>query len=131
MRTTLRSAMAVVLLSAGLGACALGHIDSPVGPIPVPIPAPIVAPGGNTIPVTTVQDYARQLCGFLPTAETITNIFVSGNAIATTAQAVADAICRSVTTNAVARHGARPMVFGIAVHGKFVGKRKAVRRLHR
>ena len=88
--------------------------------------------------IAQVQTTTSAVCSFLPTAETIAAIVATGNPIVTTAAAVADAICKSVTSIVVApppvapggsvktAAGVRraapvtPTVAGVVIHGKFL-----------
>jgi Holliday junction resolvasome RuvABC endonuclease subunit len=73
--------------------------------------------------VSSVQTIAVQVCGFLPTAATITDIFLSSNPAYQTAEAIGQAICAAVAPVKQAGRfgsGPSPMVGGVAVHGKFV-----------
>ncbi len=76
--------------------------------------------------VTQVQAIAVQVCGFLPTASTVINIVSGSNAIAATAESVAQSICAAVS--AVPKLGGRLrgtarapiMVNGVVIHGRWV-----------
>jgi hypothetical protein len=76
----------------------------------------------GSIDVSQVQAIATQVCGFVPTAETVISIFASGNPIYQTASAIANAICGAVTAPKSARRrgAAVPTVSGVPVHGTFV-----------
>jgi len=71
-----------------------------------------------------VQQIAVSICGFLPTAATVLNIFV-GNPALGTAEAIAQAICNAVTPSAqlqARKRATMPNVGGVPVHGRFVGR---------
>lgn len=79
--------------------------------------------GTNIDIIAAVQAATVQACKFLPTAQTVADIFAAGNPLLVTASAVAVAICAAVSPQALAakkRGGAAPTVAGVVVHGKFV-----------
>jgi hypothetical protein len=92
---------------------------------------------GNTpidAEIQQVRDIASKACGFLPAVETVASLigmFTSGGPIVSTASAIADAICKKVTTAGVNRRGVRviPSIVGVSrsgakvvipIEGKFV-----------
>lgn len=87
-------------------------------------------PGGPNDPaaiIANVQAIARQACKFVPTAETILSListFTGTSPFTSTASAIADAICASVTATSspslTAARGGPPRVNGVAIRGKFV-----------
>lgn len=80
--------------------------------------------------ITKVQNYTKQVCGFLPTAASVAAIF--NVSIAGSISAIGGAICDAVTTNPLAE-GDKPgyykaqTVHGVKVEGRFV-KAKPKRR---
>jgi hypothetical protein len=71
--------------------------------------------------IKAVQSAAVQICRFLPAAETVANLFLSGNALMMTAEAMANAICRAVTTAPLADgRGRRLAINGVVIKGRFV-----------
>lgn len=68
--------------------------------------------------LTGAQNLAVQICGFLPTAQTVANIFASGSPALDTASEVASAICQAVNTPRAT--GVKPIVAGIVVEGSRV-----------
>lgn len=71
--------------------------------------------------VKKVQDITRTTCKFVPTAETVVNIFLSGGYASSFS--IAKAICAAVVVNPMAEGpGGRraPSVNGVSVRGKFV-----------
>ena len=96
----------IVLAAIGLAGCAT---TGPTSSTPAQV-------------VSQVQNIALQICKFLPTAATVTDIFLTGNATLQTAEQVANAICAAVAPVKQGRSRLRgaPMVNGIAIHGKFV-----------
>lgn len=64
------------------------------------------------------QNLAVQICGFLPTAQTVANIFATGSSALDTASEVATAVCQAVNTPRSA--GAKPVVAGVVVEGERV-----------
>lgn len=77
--------------------------------------------------IVQVQSITRQVCGFIPIAQTITAIVTAGQF--TEAFSIANAICAAVTAPPrEAMPGARsaprraPFVSGVPVKGRFVGR---------
>lgn len=70
------------------------------------------------IDLTGAQNLAVQICGFLPTAQTVANIFASGSPALDTAGEVANAICQAVNTPRAT--GTKPIVAGVVVEGSRV-----------
>jgi hypothetical protein len=70
--------------------------------------------------VRLVQTYAVQGCSFLPTAQTIMNIYAQGQY--TLAFTMAQAICSAVVqpTVTVTRAQGVPVVSGVIVRGQFI-----------
>ncbi len=77
------------------------------------------ASGGGSS-VSSIQQAAVIACGFLPTAKTVADILAAGNALVSTVDAVASAICAAVGTKNARRGGGVPTVAGVVIHGKFV-----------
>ncbi len=103
------SLIMLATVSIGLGGCAT---VTPGSPSPTP---------GQVI--TQAQQIAVQVCGFLPTVATITDIFLSGNAAYQSAEAIAKAICGAITPSKLSqarKRAVRPSVGGVAIDGKFV-----------
>lgn len=70
--------------------------------------------------VEQARTVATQLCGFLPTVNTVLNIFSSSSGLAN-ASVVAQAVCDAVTNRPAADGpGRKAKVAGVTVHGKFV-----------
>lgn len=86
------------------------------------------APGGSaaaeaktTQVITEAQQKAVSICSYLPTAQTITDIFLSGNPIYQTATGIASAICKAVSNKSAARRSAAPpTVAGVVIRGRRV-----------
>lgn len=78
--------------------------------------------GGSSISVSTVQNAAVTACGFLPTVSTVANLIASNNALVSSAESIASAICAAVApAKQSGKFGAaRASVNGVAVRGKFV-----------
>jgi len=81
--------------------------------------------GGSSVTpsaiVAEAQKIAVTTCSFLPTASTVMNIFLSGNAALQTGEAIAAAICGAVGRKSVQRGDASaPTVAGVVIHGRFV-----------
>jgi hypothetical protein len=75
------------------------------------------------ISAAEVQQDAIAICSFLPTASTVANIIAVGNPLLTTAEAIAQAICASVTAPPVAstlRRVGTPTVAGVVIKGRFI-----------
>lgn len=70
--------------------------------------------------ITTAQQTAVAVCGFLPTVETVANILAAGNPLLATGSAIADAICAAVKRPGAAPNGTPPTVAGVAVLGNRV-----------
>jgi hypothetical protein len=68
--------------------------------------------------LTGAQNLAVQICGFLPTVQTVANIFASGSPALDTASEVANAVCQAVNTPRGA--GQKPVVAGVVVEGQRV-----------
>lgn len=68
--------------------------------------------------LTGAQNLAVQICGFLPTAQTVANIFATGSPALDTASEVATAVCQAVNTPRSA--GTKPIVAGVVVEGQRV-----------
>ena len=102
-------------------ALALGLLVSSCATVPGVDP---ITGGQITTEVTNVQEAATQICGFLPTASTVTNIlasFITGaSPIATVVNQVAASICSAVTAKSLRRGAGPPRVRGVAIHGTFV-----------
>lgn len=70
--------------------------------------------------INKAQQVATQICGFVPTINTITNILSLGNPTLTTATSIAQAVCSAVTQRSARRNAPRPNVQGVIVEGHFV-----------
>lgn len=92
----------MMLTIAAVGALALGGCDKTTG----------------KLDLTGAQNLAVQICGFLPTAQTVANIFASGSPALDTAGEVANAICQAVNTPRAT--GQKPVVAGVVVEGSRV-----------
>ena len=70
--------------------------------------------------IKSVQGYAVALCGYLPIASTVVNIFSSG--YGSDVSAVGSAICNAVTSIPLADGPGdrKPRVNGVLVQGKFI-----------
>jgi hypothetical protein len=79
--------------------------------------------GGITGAIAQVQQITQTICGFVPTATTIANIFAAGNPALQSATTIANAICGAVTSKTATLRGATPMVAGVKVQGQFVKAR--------
>jgi hypothetical protein len=96
---------------------------------------------GSTLSNVAVeaQAIAVQICGFEPTVDTVLQILSTGNPGLQAAEAVANAICRAVTSTSAVDAGEtdngyiqlavyreaqapkkKPSVNGVVVHGRFV-----------
>lgn len=77
---------------------------------------------GETSPIDSVQSATAAACQFLPTAETVADILVTGDPRLDTASAVARAICAALAPQAPAGvatlFSAPPTVNGVAIRGK-------------
>jgi hypothetical protein len=96
----------LVLLLGGtlaLGACTPANVEDLTGKI------------------KQAQDYARLACGFVPSVETVANIFASGSKEVQTALAAATAICAAIS-KVSGRRGSVAKVAGVPVRGRFVGR---------
>jgi hypothetical protein len=73
--------------------------------------------------IANVQADTNLVCAFIPTAETVANIFATGDPIVTTATAVANAICAAVApkTAGALKRSTVPTVAGVVIHGRFTG----------
>lgn len=69
--------------------------------------------------VAQAQATAQTVCGYLPTAETVLDIFLSGSSAYQTGAAIANAICSALSRPSAGR-GSRPTVAGVAIRGKYV-----------
>jgi len=78
--------------------------------------------------VTNITAAAIAICGFQPTAATITNIlatFIPGaSPITNIINQVAGSICNAVTTKSARYGGAAPQVNGVPIQGRFVQSRR-------
>lgn len=72
----------------------------------------------GTLDLSGAQNLAVQICGFLPTVQTVANIFASGSPALDTAGEVANAICQAVNTPRAT--GQKPVVAGVVVEGQRV-----------
>lgn len=86
---------------------------------------PLPSSGANSEIAAVVQQvraYAVRACSFLPTAETVANIFFSGNPALMTAEGIGNAICSAVSALSVRRGGAVrvPRVAGVVIRGRRV-----------
>jgi predicted small secreted protein len=70
------------------------------------------------VDLSGAQQLAVQICGFLPTAQTVANIFATGSPALDTASEVAAAVCQAVNTPRGA--GQKPVVAGVVVEGNRV-----------
>lgn len=70
------------------------------------------------VDLSGAQQLAVQICGFLPTAQTVANIFATGSPALNTASEVAAAVCQAVNTPRSA--GQKPVVAGVVVEGSRV-----------
>lgn len=70
------------------------------------------------VDLSTAQQLAVQICGFLPTAQTVANIFATGSPALDTAGEVAAAVCQAVNTPRAT--GQKPVVAGVIVEGQRV-----------
>ncbi len=79
---------------------------------------------GSNSGIRDIQTAAVAICKFLPAATFISDLLLSGNVIANSAEVIAARICQAVTTNPLADGpGARnykPHVNGVRVRGNFV-----------
>lgn len=79
---------------------------------------------GTNSGIKNIQAAAVSICKYLPAATFVSNLLLSGNLIAMTAEAVAGKICEAVTLNPLAdgpgAKNYKPHVNGIRVKGKFV-----------
>ncbi len=95
-----------VLLAFGLAGCAI---------IPGPSPKQIMS---------DAQKKAVEYCGYLATAATVADIFLSTNATYQTAEWIGKAICNAVTINPLAdgpgAKNYKPHVNGVLVRGTFI-----------
>lgn len=87
-----------------------------------PAPSPSPTPGAV---ISEAQAEAVKICGYLATIATITDIFLSGNHLYSTAEDIGQAICAEVTPARLAakqgrKRAAVPMVGHVVVHGYFV-----------
>lgn len=104
---------AAMLGALSLGACA----TTPGSSVPTIDPAVI----------SQVQNTTAQVCGFVPTVQTVQSIaasfFTDGSLINSVVTQVENAICAAVKPKASARRMvSRPMVNGVPVEGYFLAK---------
>lgn len=91
-------------------------------PGPGPAPAPVVTDSQ----ITAIQQYAVQVCGYLPAVQTVAEIvatFTGGGALVGLVGNVANAICNAVKPKLgvfARKRAAVPSVNGVVVHGYFV-----------
>ena len=81
--------------------------------------------GGHAPTVAEIQADAQSTCGYLPTAETVTDMVTKANAQAAAGyvlgSTIANIICGAVTSKSASRDGRHmPMAYGVAIHGRFV-----------
>lgn len=69
--------------------------------------------------IKSVQAAAALVCGFEPTVQTVSDIFLSGNSTYRTVTGIVNAICGAVAPKATASRGG-PTVAGVPVKGRFV-----------
>jgi hypothetical protein len=68
-----------------------------------------------------VKDTTTKICGFVPTVATIDKLLVAfGVSSATGVVEVAQQICNTVTRKSAQRGGARPVLKGVRIEGRFV-----------
>ena len=103
-------ALGVALLAAG---CAGDRVGG------VPVVSPVPAPGPTLPSVSDVQSIATAVCGYLPAATMVVDIFASGNAGVMVAEEIAKAICAAATRKRAVR-GSVPTVYGVKLRGQFV-----------
>lgn len=75
--------------------------------------------------VRDVQDAAARACSFIPTVQTVLDIFLAKNNTYQSAGAIASAICQAITINPMAEGpGGRkaPTVNGVVIRGWYVKK---------
>ncbi len=75
--------------------------------------------------IEQVRQAAVSVCGFLPTVDTVAQIILAANPAYMTASAIANGICAAVATippQLSAKRRGVPVVAGVVVHGRFVGK---------
>lgn len=104
---------AAVASSLALAGCA-------TQPLPDGSPGPLVDP----VKVAQVQNTAKQICGFLPTATTVASIiatFTGGGAIVDTVGQAANGICAAITSKG-ARRGGVAKYRGVTIRGEYVGR---------
>lgn len=121
-----RFAVLLGLISAlALGGCA----STPGAPVTVPniTGTSLTAPGGVTDAISQVQTTARQICSFVPTAQTVANVLsMFGVPGVDTATSIANQICAAVGRAGVSRRGVRatPVLAKggkrVVIHGSFV-----------
>ena len=70
--------------------------------------------------IIQVQEYAKKVCGWLPTAATIDALLNAGtfSGYIALGQAICDAVLRANTM----RSGRTPVLNGVVLEGKFVGR---------
>lgn len=80
--------------------------------------------------IAKVQEYAQQICNFLPHAKSVAAMLTADNPVVTGAFAVATAICNAVTGKPMGLYSDRyteetcPKVNGICIEGEFVDPEK-------
>jgi hypothetical protein len=108
--TSAAAFLAIGLAALTLGACAQTVSDGPKTP-------------AVRNAVSTVQDYTRTACGFVPAAATVNALFVR-NDVASDVIGLASQICAAVALNPMTEgpRGGRtvPKLKGVPIHGKFV-----------
>lgn len=110
----MRKFLIAACVGLSLAGCSATVPNGGTGTAPSPLPAQV------TNVIETAQAVATQVCGFVPTVSTITNILSLGNPALSTATAVAQAICSAVSKRSASRSSPRPNVQGIIVEGRFV-----------
>jgi hypothetical protein len=92
-----------------------------VAAVALPLGGCVTGRDGNIVVgdyVVAVQQTAVSLCGFLPTAQFIGDLFLQGETY-DTVSTVASAICRAVSARSY-RPGTVPTVKGVPVQGRFL-----------
>ncbi len=99
------------LIMAGLAASLAGCAS---------VPGSLPTQGG----IKDIQNAAAQICRFVPTAQTVANILLSGNMTVSTVLGIATSICNAVTINPLAdgpgAKNYKPHVNGVLVRGTFI-----------
>lgn len=81
---------------------------------------PVTVPAIDPATITKIQDTAKQVCGFVPTINTVASIiatFTGGGAIVDMVGRAATGICTAVTAKGAKRGGARYR--GVVIKGDF------------